>query len=96
MPATINEPTSLLQRLAESFEYYSLLDRAAEEEDEATRLMLVATFVAEQVSTQPSVSVYAAEGGGGAWSAQGELQAKDPRPKLKNPKAHGLIMYRPK
>ena len=45
MPVTANEPTSLLQRLAESMEYSSLLDSAAQSSlspDE--RLMYVATF----------------------------------------------------
>lgn len=44
MPATINEPTSTLQRLAECLEYRSLLDRAAAEPNGVDRLMLVAVW----------------------------------------------------
>jgi len=45
MPVTANEPTSLLQRLAESMEYSSLLDSAADPSSQpAERLLYVATF----------------------------------------------------
>jgi len=45
MPVTANEPTSLLQRLAESMEYPQLLDSAASASlTPAERLMYVATF----------------------------------------------------
>ncbi|GAX79051.1 hypothetical protein CEUSTIGMA_g6491.t1 [Chlamydomonas eustigma] len=44
MPATINEPLDMLQRLAETFEYYSLIERAAAEQDSTTRMMLVAVW----------------------------------------------------
>jgi hypothetical protein len=45
MPVTANEPTSLLQRLAESMEYASLLDSAASiDTSPAERLMYVAAF----------------------------------------------------
>ncbi len=40
MPATINEPLSFTQRLAEAFEYYHLVDQAAVEQDSMRRLML--------------------------------------------------------
>lgn len=45
MPVTANEPTSLLQRLAESMEYSSLLDAAASDPIKpAERLMYVTAF----------------------------------------------------
>jgi len=44
MPATINEPTSTLQRLAESVEYSCLLDKASEEPLAVDRMMLVALW----------------------------------------------------
>ena len=45
MPVTSNEPTSLLQRLAESMEYSPLLDAAASTSlQSAERLLYVATF----------------------------------------------------
>ncbi|KAK3115670.1 Oxysterol-binding protein 3 [Teratosphaeriaceae sp. CCFEE 6253] len=45
MPVTANEPTSLLQRLAESLEYPQLLDRGADAATTpAERLMYVAAF----------------------------------------------------
>lgn len=45
MPVTANEPTSLLQRLAESMEYSSLLDAAAQSSIKPEeRLLYVATF----------------------------------------------------
>lgn len=45
MPVTANEPTSLLQRLAESMEYSTLLDAAAKSSLKAEeRLMYVAAF----------------------------------------------------
>ncbi|KAI5359530.1 Putative oxysterol-binding protein [Septoria linicola] len=44
MPVTANEPTSLLQRLAESIEYPQLLDAAAGASTPAERLMYVSAF----------------------------------------------------
>ncbi|KJX96590.1 oxysterol binding protein [Zymoseptoria brevis] len=44
MPVTANEPTSLLQRLAESMEYANLLDEAAAARTEEERLMYVTAF----------------------------------------------------
>ncbi|KAF5840678.1 hypothetical protein DUNSADRAFT_15920 [Dunaliella salina] len=44
MPATINEPTSSLQRLCESLEYANLLDRLPSEPNSLDRLMLVSVW----------------------------------------------------
>lgn len=44
MPVTANEPTSLLQRLAESMEYSNVLDDAAAASTSEERLMLVTAF----------------------------------------------------
>lgn len=44
MPVTANEPTSLLQRLAEGLEYTHLLDSAAAASTATDRLMYVAAF----------------------------------------------------
>ena len=44
MPVTANEPTSLLQRLAESMEYSPLLDAAASASPPVERLMYVSAF----------------------------------------------------
>ncbi|KAF2857482.1 hypothetical protein K470DRAFT_223296 [Piedraia hortae CBS 480.64] len=44
MPVTANEPTSFLQRLAESLEYSALLDQAASSETAGERLMFVTAF----------------------------------------------------
>mmetsp|Transcript_36555 Transcript_36555/g.81376 ORF Transcript_36555/g.81376 Transcript_36555/m.81376 type:complete len:1235 (-) Transcript_36555:10-3714(-) len=44
MPATINEPLDFLQRLAETFEYYTLLDKAAEATDSTERMMMVCVW----------------------------------------------------
>lgn len=44
MPVTANEPTSLLQRLAESMEYANVLDDAAAAGSPEERLMLVTAF----------------------------------------------------
>lgn len=44
MPVTANEPTSLLQRLAESMEYPQLLDAAAGAKSPSQRLMYVTAF----------------------------------------------------
>eukprot|EP00127_Corallochytrium_limacisporum_P000172 Clim_evm33s6 gene=Clim_evmTU33s6 len=44
MPVFFNEPTSFLQRLSEDLEYAEILHRAAEEQDTALRMALVACF----------------------------------------------------
>lgn len=43
-PVTFNEPLTLLQRTAEEFEYYSLLDEAAAITDPVERLSFIAAF----------------------------------------------------
>jgi len=53
MPATINEPLDFLQRLAESFEYVSLVDAAAAAPDSVTRMMLVAVWQLSCYNSQP-------------------------------------------
>jgi hypothetical protein len=50
MPVALNEPLSLVQRLAEELEYSELLDKAADTPDMAERLLLIVAF---------SVSAYA-------------------------------------
>lgn len=50
MPVTANEPTSLLQRLAESLEYPQLLDNAAGGDSPAERLMYVTAFAVSHFS----------------------------------------------
>eukprot|EP00955_Chlamydomonas_euryale_P022238 235153-Chlamydomonas_euryale.AAC.2 len=54
MPATINEPLDFLQRLAESFEYVSLVDAAAAAPDSVTRMMLVAVWQLSCYNSQVS------------------------------------------
>ncbi|XP_055347051.1 oxysterol-binding protein-related protein 3-like isoform X2 [Paramacrobiotus metropolitanus] len=44
LPVKVNEPLSMLQRLAEELEYCELLDRAADCADPVERMTLVATF----------------------------------------------------
>ncbi|SCV01967.1 LAME_0G19724g1_1 [Lachancea meyersii CBS 8951] len=44
LPVTFNEPTSLLQRVAEDLEYSSLLTEGASYEDSTLRLLYVAVF----------------------------------------------------
>ncbi|KOH00332.1 oxysterol-binding protein related protein OSH2 DI49_1035 [Saccharomyces eubayanus] len=46
LPVTFNEPTSLLQRVAEDLEYSELLDQAATFEDSSLRTLYVAAFTA--------------------------------------------------
>lgn len=48
MPVSFNEPVSLLQRIAENFEYTKLLDKAAHTDDVYERVALIAAF---QIST---------------------------------------------
>ncbi|BBN19959.1 hypothetical protein MPTK1_8g15240 [Marchantia polymorpha subsp. ruderalis] len=44
MPATINEPLSVLQKCAEEMQYRYLLERAAQEQNSVKRLLWVSTF----------------------------------------------------
>ncbi|KAF2674694.1 hypothetical protein BT63DRAFT_430933 [Microthyrium microscopicum] len=50
MPVSANEPTSLLQRIAEQLEYSSLLDAAAAESDSSMRLLYMAAFAISSFS----------------------------------------------
>ncbi|KAI9735808.1 MAG: hypothetical protein M1834_001273 [Cirrosporium novae-zelandiae] len=50
MPVSANEPTSLLQRVAENFEYSTILDVAASEENASLRLIHVAAFAISTLS----------------------------------------------
>lgn len=51
LPVSFNEPTSLLQRLAEDVEYNDLLNVAAGYDDSTLRLIYVATFAATEYSS---------------------------------------------
>lgn len=51
LPVAFNEPTSMLQRLAEDFEYSSLLEQAASFEDSSLRMLYVAVFNMSQYSS---------------------------------------------
>lgn len=51
LPVTFNEPTSLLQRVAEDMEYTDLLDSAAELVDSTERLVYVAAFAASEYAS---------------------------------------------
>ncbi|CAI5757426.1 unnamed protein product [Candida verbasci] len=51
LPVSFNEPTSLLQRLAEDIEYNNLLNIAASIDDSTLRLIYVATFAATEYSS---------------------------------------------
>eukprot|EP00198_Chlamydomonas_reinhardtii_P008803 XP_001698140.1 predicted protein [Chlamydomonas reinhardtii] len=53
MPATINEPTSMTQRMAEVLENRSLLEKAAVETNSLDRLMLVACWLLAGYNSQP-------------------------------------------
>ncbi|KAI9735717.1 MAG: hypothetical protein M1818_006325 [Claussenomyces sp. TS43310] len=50
MPVSANEPTSLLQRLAENLEYAKVLDAAAQQADPTHRLLHVAAFAVSAFS----------------------------------------------
>jgi oxysterol-binding protein-related protein 3/6/7 len=50
MPASANEPTSGLQRIAEQLEYSSLLDAASTHNDPAMRLLYIAAFAISSFS----------------------------------------------
>ncbi|KAH7109665.1 Oxysterol-binding protein-domain-containing protein [Dendryphion nanum] len=51
LPVSFNEPTSLLQRVAEDMEYTDLLDTAAERLDSTERLLYVAAFAASEYAS---------------------------------------------
>lgn len=51
MPVTFNEPLSMLQRLAENFEYSFLLDQAASVKDPGEKLAFLAAFTISCYST---------------------------------------------
>ncbi|KAF2815783.1 oxysterol binding protein 1 [Mytilinidion resinicola] len=51
LPVSFNEPTSLLQRVAEDMEYTDLLDTAAERMDSTERLVYVAAFAASEYAS---------------------------------------------
>lgn len=50
MPVSANEPTSLLQRVAEQLEYAQLLDAAAKQDQAKDRLLYVTAFAISQFS----------------------------------------------
>ncbi|KAF2202838.1 hypothetical protein GQ43DRAFT_391275 [Delitschia confertaspora ATCC 74209] len=51
LPVSFNEPTSLLQRVAEDMEYTDLLDTAAERLDSTERLLYVGAFAASEYAS---------------------------------------------
>lgn len=51
LPVSFNEPTSLLQRIAEDMEYADLLDIAADRSDSAERMVYVAAFAASEYAS---------------------------------------------
>ncbi|KAF2266545.1 hypothetical protein CC78DRAFT_149914 [Lojkania enalia] len=51
LPVTFNEPTSLLQRVAEDMEYTDLLDTAVTRADSTERLLYVAAFAASEYAS---------------------------------------------
>ena len=51
LPVSFNEPTSLLQRVAEDMEYTDLLDIAADRSDPTDRLVYVAGFAASEYAS---------------------------------------------
>lgn len=51
MPVSANEPSSLLQKLAEQLEYAQLLDKAARQRSATERLLLVTAFAVSQFSS---------------------------------------------
>ncbi|KAF1980350.1 hypothetical protein BU23DRAFT_522404 [Bimuria novae-zelandiae CBS 107.79] len=51
LPVSFNEPTSLLQRVAEDMEYTDLIDIAAERADSTERLLYVAAFAASEYAS---------------------------------------------
>ncbi|MCJ1285808.1 hypothetical protein MMC26_005149 [Xylographa opegraphella] len=51
LPVSFNEPTSLLQRVAEDMEYTDLLDTAADRADSTERMVYVAAFAASEYAS---------------------------------------------
>ncbi len=51
LPVSFNEPTSLLQRVAEDMEYTELLDNAADRIDSTERMVYVAAFAASEYAS---------------------------------------------
>ncbi|KAL3472413.1 Oxysterol-binding protein-domain-containing protein [Aspergillus californicus] len=51
LPVSFNEPTSLLQRVAEDLEYTDLLDIAADQTDSMERLVYVAAYAASEYAS---------------------------------------------
>ncbi|KAJ6151844.1 ATP12 ATPase F1F0-assembly protein [Penicillium chermesinum] len=51
LPVSFNEPTSLLQRVAEDLEYTDLLDVAADRTDSMERLVYVASYAASEYAS---------------------------------------------
>lgn len=51
LPVTLNEPTSLLQRVTEDMEYSELLDTAADRTDPTERMLYVAAFAASEYAS---------------------------------------------
>jgi oxysterol-binding protein 1 len=51
LPVTFNEPTSLLQRVAEDMEYTDLLDIAADRTNSTERMVYVAAFAASEYAS---------------------------------------------
>lgn len=51
LPVSFNEPTSLLQRIAEDLEYTDLLDIAADRSDSMERLLYVASYAASEYAS---------------------------------------------
>lgn len=51
LPVSFNEPTSLLQRVAEDMEYTDLLDTAADRTDPTERMVYVAAFAASEYAS---------------------------------------------
>lgn len=51
LPVSFNEPTSLLQRVAEDMEYADLLDIAADRADSMERMLYVAAFAASEYAS---------------------------------------------
>ncbi|KAI1935962.1 hypothetical protein LOZ66_004880 [Ophidiomyces ophidiicola] len=51
LPVSFNEPTSLLQRVAEDMEYTDLIDIAADKTDSLERMLYVAAFAASEYAS---------------------------------------------
>lgn len=51
LPVSFNEPTSLLQRVAEDLEYADLLDFAADRSDSMERMVYVASYAASEYAS---------------------------------------------